>query len=437
MAVQDLGTAQSLMVLDLQRVAKDIELTQNQDSELEKLFPMASAQEMSLQNYRQGIQWSSGGHTSFGSMDGAFLERGQGPGYSEFIVAPVVVQTHGTMTELAQWIGKGGAEVSVVNPETRLVGMMKTKHAHSRSILLQGYNNGVLGTVDPSYTGTNVVQMQNLPYGARGLDINEKYAITDANLNIIDTVWVQDKQSGGIGTGDTATIDHVPVGMASGYNFTFTGLASGTPLSLQGLQYIVSPANTGDYDSQDRAQSWVQCPALSAGNGTLTMGTIEVFDVRKQQLIGKANQKGSADTVWYTHTAQRSSAYILGFAKSTFMLSGDKTVNYDIGAQTEGGWKIGNKAVVDESIAALNYLYALRKPGLRAVRYPNSQKFLQTEGDSGGIWFRRMGNSGGNILSGTEFDCHYVDSTNYFAKVPWWNGVITSLGINAAYADAI
>jgi hypothetical protein len=76
MAITDLGTAQAQLVLDLQKVAKDIEVTQNQDSELEKQFPMASAQEMSLQNYRQGIQWSVGGHTHAGLMDGGGLEHG-------------------------------------------------------------------------------------------------------------------------------------------------------------------------------------------------------------------------------------------------------------------------------------------------------------------------------------------------------------------------
>lgn len=434
MAITDLGTAQAQLVLDLQKVAKDIEVTQNQDSELEKQFPMASAQEMSLQNYRQGIQWSVGGHTHAGLMDGGGLEHGIGPGYSEFIVAPVVVMTSGTKTELMSWIAKGGSDVSVVDPEARLVSMMKGKHAHSRSIYLQGYNNGVIATVDPSYTGTNIVQMANNPFGARTLDIYEKYAVTDANLNLVDEVYIADKQSNSIGAGDTATIDHVPLGLAAGYNFTPTGLASGTPLWMQGLQYIVSPANTGDYDSADRAISWVQCPALLA-SGTLTLGTIEIFDTRKQQALGKGNAKTAMqDTFWYTHTAQRSTGYILGFAKSTWMLTGDQTKNYDIGPMNDAGWKISGKTVIDESIAGISYVYSLRKPGLRAVRYPNSQKFLLSDGDAGGIWFRRILPNG---LFATEFDCHYCDSTNYFAKVPWWNGVITNVSINAAYADAI
>jgi hypothetical protein len=66
------------------------------------------------------------------------------------------------------------------------------------------------------------------------------------------------------------------------------------------------------------------------------------------------------------------------------------------------------------------------------VRYPGSQKFLPFGGGSS-LWWPRM-DQNGRWLS--EFDMYYQDSSNYYGKLPWWNGVITNVGINPAFADA-
>jgi hypothetical protein len=434
MAVQDLATAQAQAAIDLQVVQDDVELTQNMDSLLEQQFTLAKGADMSVQQYRHPIQFSTGGHTFAVGLDGGALAKGQGPGYSEFIVAPVAVASGFAATKLMQDIAKGGDDVTVVDPVARMVADAKTKHAHCRDTYLQGYNNGILATVDAGYTGTNVVQLSNVSFGGRLLDLNEFYAVTDANLNVVDTVYVGDVQKTSIGAGDTVTIDHVPAGMAAGYNFTPTGLASGTPLWVQGLKYIVTPANTGDYDGVDRSTSWVQAPALNATNGTLTLGLVSIFKARQQQALGTENMaQNAADAFWYTHFAQRTSAEILGFAKTTYMSTDGKAFNYDIGPDEEKTWRISGRSVLAESTAAIDNLYSLRKSGLRMVRYPGSQKFIPFAG-SGSLWWPRMDQQGNWLL---EFDCYYQDSSNYYGKLPWWNGVITSLAINNAFADAL
>jgi hypothetical protein len=434
MAITDLATAQAQIDLDLQSVQKDVDLTQNMDSILESMFADAlPGTDIGLQEYRHPIQYSIGGHTGGYQPDGGIYPMGLGPGYSQFVVAPVPVISAFAATELMQRIGNGGAQVSAVDPVSRMVADAKTKHAHSRSTYLQGYNNGILATVDPTYVGTNVVPMANVSFGARLLDNQEKYQVTDANLNVVDTVFVVDTQKNSIGAGDTATLDHVPAGLAPGYNFIPTGVTSGTPLWVQGLEYIVSPANAGDYDGVDRATSWVQAPALNATNGTLTLGTVEIFKARQEQALGTENwMDNGTDAFWYTHQSQRASAAILGFAKSTYMLTGNGTANYDIGPNHEGGkWKISGRDVMDESIAAIDKLYSLRKSGLRKVRYPGSQKFIPF-GGSGALWWPRTDGEG-NWLA--EYDIRYQDSSNYYGKMPWWNGVIHNLGINPAFQD--
>lgn len=435
MAITDYATAMAQAPLDLQVVQRDIELTQNMDSILEQQFALAQGGDIGEQEFRHPIQWNVGGHTGGYQPDGGSYPRGLGPGYSQFIIAPVPVVSAFAATELMQRIAKGGDEVTAVDPVARMVADAKVKHAHARDCYLQQYNNGVIGTVDTSYAGgTNIVPMANISFGARLLDVYEQYQVTDANLNVIDTVTVTDKQSNSIGAGDTVTLDHVPNGLAAGYNFVPTGVTSGTPLWVQGLEYIVTPATTGDYDGVDRSISWVQAPALNATAGTLTLGTVSIFKARQQQSLGTENwMDGGDDAFWYTHLAQASSAEILGFAKSFFALEDGKPANYDIGPNTKGGWKISGRDVVVESTAAIDKLYSLRKSGLRMVRYPGSQKFIPFAG-SGSLWWPRADQNGGWL---SEYDIMYQDSSNYYGKLPWWNGVIFDLAINQAFADAM
>ena len=432
-AIQDFATAAAQAPLDLQVVQDDVERTQNMDSLLEQQFSLAAGSDIGMQDYRHPIQYNVGGHTGGYQPDGGSYPQGLGPGYSQFVVAPVPVISSFAATELMQRISKGGKEVTTIDPVARMVADAKMKHAHARDTYLQGFNQGVLGTVDATYGGTTVVQMQNVSFGARLLDLGEKYQVTDANMNVVDTVQVLDVQKSSIGAGDTVTIDHVPNGMAAGFNFIPTGVTGGQPLWVQGLQYIVSPSNMGDYDGVDRATSWVQAPALNATNGTATLGMVSVFNARQQQALGTENwSDGARDAFWYTHFAQRTTAETLGFAKAMKIIGGDAQDAIDLGNDTDKEWRISGRKVLAESTAAIDKLYSLRKSGLRMVRYPGSQKFIPFAG-SGSLWWPRMGENGQWL---SEFDIMYQDSSNYYGKLPWWNGVIHALGINPAFADA-
>ena len=140
---------------------------------------------------------------------GSRTEVAVAPGHrsrlSQFIISPVPVISAWNATQLMKWIAEGGKQISAVDPIARMVNDAKTKHGHSRDTYLQGFNNGVLGTVDASYAGGNIVPMANVSFGARLIDAYEKYQVTDANLNVIGTVTTTDKFSTSIGAGDTVT----------------------------------------------------------------------------------------------------------------------------------------------------------------------------------------------------------------------------------------
>ena len=108
--IVDYATAQAQAPLDLQVVQRDIELSQNLDSILEQQFALAQGGDIGEQDYRHPIQWNVGGHTGGYQPDGGSYPRGLGPGYSQFIIAPVPVVSSFAATELMQRIAKGGAQ---------------------------------------------------------------------------------------------------------------------------------------------------------------------------------------------------------------------------------------------------------------------------------------------------------------------------------------
>ena len=423
------ATAQSQISIMLQQVQTDIETTQNLDQPLDALFRAVTSSDMSTEKYRHPIQYDVGGQMGAYYADGGAYFQGTGPGYNQFIVVPFQLMVAFAATELMRRIASGGKELSAVNPVTRMVGKAKEKTAHCRNALMQGYNQGLLGTVDTSYAGGTVVPMANVPFGGRLLDINNQYQVTDANFNVLGISTVLDRSASLGGGIDSVTLDVVPAGFGAGSNFIPINLASGAPLGPQGLQYIVSPSNIGDMCSIDRNTSYIQAPAVNAQTGTLTLGVIELLSTRQSLALG-TDQDAMGERVYYTNIVQRTSARTLGFAKTTFMASDGKAMDVDIAPKRDGRWTIGDQMVVIDSMAAIDKLYDLAKSTLRKVRYPGSQKFIP--GPLEGLWWYRSSN--GQPTS--EADLLYQDSFNAYSKLPWKNAVAHNLGINPLFANA-
>lgn len=429
MAAPNLGTAASQLALMLQKVQPDVENSQNLDSELDKMFSDVKAEDMGLEKYRHPIQVEVGGTGGSYQPDGGSYFQGQGAKTDQFIVAPVPVLVVFSATELLRRLSQGGKDVTVYNSVARMISDAHEKAAHYRNAYLQGYNNGILATVDASYAGGNTIQLATVPFGARLININDALQVTDANMNVVGTVNVLDVQNTSVGGIDTITVDAAPGGMAAGYNLIPIGLASGTPIGWQGLNYIVNPTTLLEYCGVSRSLSYVQAPAFNANGATLTLGITSAFKTRMIQSLGmkRFSAKGAQ---WYGHPAQRDSAEVLGFAKSFYMLQDGKPANYDIGAQTEDNWMLCGMKVVQDSIAAIDKLYWLNKSNLRRVRYPGSQKFIP--GLQDGLWWPRT--AGGLYLS--EYDLMFQDSFNAYSKLPRQNGVIHNLGLQASLGNA-
>ena len=169
-----------------------------------------------------------------------------------------------------------------------MISKVKDKTAHTRNAYLQGYNNGLLATVNATYGGGNVIPLVTPPFGGRLLDRNGYYQVTDANFNVIGNVNVLDLEKNGVGTIDTATVDAAPGGTAAGYKFIPIGLATGNPIGVNGLDYIIRGSTALEYCGIARANSYVQSPTYNANGAYLTLGMVSAFMTRMQQALGTA-----------------------------------------------------------------------------------------------------------------------------------------------------
>ena len=234
----------------------------------------------------------------------------------------------------------------------------------------------------------------------------------------------------GIGTPDTMTIDVCPAGLAVGYQFIPFGLASGNPIAINGLKYLVSPAVTGELCGIARANSYVQAPAWNANGAFLTNAGTEIFLARMEQALGADRfASGAANNKWYGHQAQWTSVKILGFGKMVYFSNDGKTMDFDIAGSTKGKRMLAGCEYTSDSMASIADLYFLDKSTLKRVRYPDSEKFLP--GPLEGMFWPRQ--SGG--LWSSQSDILYQDSTNYTTNNAWANGVMNNLAIQSGFSN--
>lgn len=430
MAQLNLGAAAQQTSWMLQVVNRDVLVSENLDRGADTLFGDTPAMEVGLQAYRHGMVTEVGGIGGYYQPDGGNYLQGQASQEDQFIVAPQPIMIAIAATELARRIARSGRDIVVDNWISKMIGDVKDKAAHYRSAYLQSYNQSTLATIDASYAGGTTIQLAKTPFGGRLLDRNGQYQFTDANYNTQGTFNVIDVQKNGVGTIDTVTVDVVPGGAAAGWFIIPIGLASGTPIGFNGLQYIISPSNLLEYCGVSRSNSYVQSPAWNANGGFLTLGAVTAFDTRMLQALGTLRYKERKRNVWYTHTAQRMSAEVLGFAKTYFPGADGKTPGtYDIAPDRQRDWYIGGKKVEEDSMAAVDKLYSVDKGVMKRVRYPGSQKFIP--GMQEGIFWPRQVNGFWN----SESDAMYQDSANYYSALPWASGEIYNLGLQPALSN--
>lgn len=418
-------TAQSQIALMEQVINENVETSQNLDEGIDRRFQKVGAMDMGKEKYRHPILFDVGGQAGSYDPDGGPYFTGTGPEYQQFIVVPIPIMLAVGATELLDRISKASG-LSIIDPVTKMIAGVKKKMAHTRNALAQGYNQFILGTVDATYAGGATVQMKNVSFGNRLLDINNQYAVTDAsgNYNIVGVPTVLNKSNSTAATVDTVTLDAAPAGLVAGSSFLLMNATSGAPLGPQGLQYMISNSNVGDQDGLSRALPQLQAASVNANGATLTLGFIEAERIRQLQLVG--NDEGATTRFWYGHNIQQATARQLGFAKTILMSSDGKLANFDMSPGRMDKWRIGDQEVETDSMAAIDILYDVSQSNLKKVRYPGSQKFLP--GTLMGYWWPRY--AGGQATS--ERDMLYQDSFNMYVNAVWPSGLIHGLAITPA-----
>ena len=426
------GAAAQQTMLMLQKVNKDVQLVESLDTGLDKMFSsVGPGDEIGLQNYRLPLQMEAGGIGGYYNPDGGTYPQGAAPQYDQMILAPQPIILAFTVTELARRISKAGMDVTVKNWVAKMIADAKKKASHFRNAYLQGYNNGLLATIDITYVGgSTTVPLAYDPFGGRLINRGDQLLATDASFNVQATVNVLDITKNAIGTPDVMTVDAIPGGAVAGWQFIPFGLASGNPIGINGLQYLVSPAVTGELCGIARANSYVQAPAWNANSAFLTNAGVEIFLARMEQALGADRfAAGAANNAWYGHQAQWTSVNILGFGKMVYFSQDGKTPTFDIATSTKSVRMLAGRPFVSDSMASISALYFLDKSTLKRVRYPDSEKFLP--GPLEGMFWPRQ--SGG--LWSSQSDILYQDSTNYAVNNPWANGVLYGLKIQPGFSN--
>ena len=426
------GAAAQQTMLMLQKVNKDVQLVESLDTGLDKMFSsVGPGDEIGLQNYRLPLQTEVGGIGGYYNPDGGTYPQGATAQYDQMILAPQPIILAFTVTELARRISKAGMDVTVKNWVAKMIADAKKKASHFRNAYLQGYNNGLLATIDSTYVGgSTTVPLAYDQFGGRLINRGDQLLVTDASFNVQATVNVLDITKNAIGTPDVMTVDAIPGGAVAGWQFIPFGLASGNPIGINGLQYLVSPAITGELCGVARANSYVQAPAWNANSAFLTNAGVEIFLARMEQALGADRfAAGAANNAWYGHQAQWTSVNILGFGKMVYFSQDGKTPTFDIATSTKSVRMLAGRPFVSDSMASISALYFLDKSTLKRVRYPDSEKFLP--GPLEGMFWPRQ--SGG--LWSSQSDILYQDSTNYAVNNPWANGVMYGLKIQPGFSN--
>ena len=431
MGAPNYGSAALNEVLMLETYNKEIDLLQNVEMALDKRFSDIKTTDASLRNFRIGEQTEMGTQVSAFNSDGGAYSPGLGNSFDQGQMTPFEIIGGAAFTDLARRIGEGGSSVTIINPIERLMSDMTRKLSKKRNALLQGSNNGQLATVDAAYAGggANPITLSVDPFGARLIDLHETVQVFDHTTNLVRTTcFVTNQQSLGIGTGDSITVDAVPAGTVAGDYIMQLGVASGTPLFFNGLQYIVSPSQTGEYLGQSRALSYVQSPALNANSAPLTLGTVQAFLTRMMQPLGMSTfESDRTKNFWYEHPAQWMAWVSLGFAEQQVMLVGGAGAkNFDGVSSPFGNKKMADIDVELDTVAAVSKVYFLDQSRLVRCRFSKAPQMVP--GPIKGMYWPRI--VGGAYT--TENDVYMYDAVNYASRNNWANGVIYGLQIPGA-----
>jgi len=432
MAAPNYGTAQAQSNLMLQKVNKMIEKVQNLDCALQKRFTSIQGETIGLQAYRQEIQTEIGGITGAVNLDGGNYFQGSGAQYVQCIVAPVSILNVISATKLAMMISKGGPDVVIVDYVARLIRDVKEKVGHKQNLYLQTNNDGKLASVDSSWNSvTTTIPLTAGSAGGRLIDLGDQLQMSDGSANMLGTVNILEVSKNSIGGLDTVTVDVVPAGASTSSSFYVLNVASGNPVFVAGLQYLVTPSTSGDYFGQSRAMPYIQSPALNANGAFLTLGGTIAFLQRMEQALGSERFRSERQkNFFYLHGANWVSQQMQGFGKQVTLMQDGKAPVFDGVPSVFANRTLAGMPALCDSTALVDKVYWLDQSVMNAVRYPGSQAFIPGMVEGGMFWPRQVG---GNWNS--QSDAMYQDSVNFFQRNAWAVGVYYGLSTQPIFSS--
>jgi hypothetical protein len=326
--------------IQLEAVSPELPLLAEKDSKLDSRIKDIGSQMVSSRNYRIPMQVSLPGAYGLVSIDGGDFPRGGKPKFDVGTVTPLATCVPFEYTLESKVTGSGG-NVSTVDVITRSLAQCMDALKNNRDKALQTDGTGKVATV--TSVAALVITLNATPFGARLLAIGQTVQVFNANA-VRGSCTITDIGQG-LGNTQTITVDAVPGGTIGGDFIRVNGVATGTPIFLNGIPVFHSTSTAGSLLGIARSNSYVVANGVNASSASLTRPMIRLAENQVRQRLG---DDAVQQLVVHTHPSQVQSYDEMGWDIQVQQLGADgKATGFDplIPARTKGRTMAGHELI--------------------------------------------------------------------------------------------
>jgi len=299
------GTAQSIsdiVAVELERVMPLVTGMYEAEDHLCSMMEKVVSEDQSTRNMRIPLAMAPGGKFRQVTFDGGDQGRGSGTFYEVAQVSPLDQSIAIEYTKKTEY-ATNSKEKSVANTVQRALVDAMVEFKTYKDILLQGAGNGVTGTI-LSGPSVNAITMAT-PFFETGSRYNQTVQVYNSTLAT--------NRGSAVITSFPDPVNHTltasggwPAGTTSTDKIVIDGLTGASPVSLFGLAYHQSTAQTGTWLTLNRAtypQLWT--PGVTASS-LITPTHPQALLTKVEQALG-STVFDTGKWIWYMHPSQHTS----------------------------------------------------------------------------------------------------------------------------------
>jgi len=241
---------------------------------------------------------NAGGDSRYVNPDGGAAPLGSAPQWIAGGVTPTGISVATNWTEEVALIGEKVAGVAIANVVNEALADLTEMHKSWLDIGLHTNGTGTLGTLAAAPSG-QVATMTTMPFGARNIEIGQTVDIVNPTGNVTRGSLTITNKTAFIGSQNNFQYTGAaPVGATTNDIVRYGGLTDGTPVWINGLEYLISYSTSGNLHGINRATTpQVVANGFDMGGNPITRSAIMLLKLQRNARVKKAAMKG---TFWYT-----------------------------------------------------------------------------------------------------------------------------------------